>query len=201
MILLFYNTIGAITLKNYFIIHGFKGSNIENWFPWLKQKIDDSNNLCIIPQFPIDDKHHIYSEWKKILDIYNKEYELMNENTIIIGHSTGSICALKYILENKIHIQKLILVSGFNNYLSQDETDLHNKLNPTYYVDESQISKINDYVKEIVCIYGDNDPYIPQETLKHFASSIKAKEIIIHNGGHLNHEAGYDSFNEILKEI
>ena len=185
MILLFYNAIGAITLKNYFIIHGFKGSNIENWFPWLKQKIDDSNNLCIIPQFPI----------------YNKEYDLINENTIIIGHSTGSICALKYILENKIHIQKLILVSGFNNYLSQDETDLHNKLNPTYYVDENQISKINDYVKEIVCIYGDNDPYIPQETLKHFASSIKAKEIIIHNGGHLNHEAGYDSFNEILKEI
>ena len=127
-------------MKNYFIIHGFKGSNIENWFPWFKEKVDSQDCLCIIPQFPIDDKHHIYSEWKKIIDVYNKDFNLMNENTIIIGHSTGSICALKYILENKISIKK-------------------------------------------------------------FAKSINAKEVIIHNGGHLNEEAGYNSFPEILKEI
>ncbi len=52
---------------------------------------------------------------------------LMDENTIIIGHSTGSICALKYILENKISTKKLVLVSGFNNYLSPDKNDIHNK--------------------------------------------------------------------------
>ena len=188
-------------MKNYFIIHGFKGSNIENWFPWFKKQVDNRDCLCIIPQFPIDDKHHIYSEWKKIMDIYNKEFNLMDENTIIIGHSTGSICALKYILENKISIKKLILVSGFNNYLSPDENDIHNKLNPSYYVNDYEISKIKDYVKEIVCIYGDNDPYIPQDVLKKFAKSINAKEVIIDNGGHLNEEAGYNSFPELLKEI
>lgn len=188
-------------MKNYFIIHGFKGSNIENWFPWFKNKVDSQDCLCIIPQFPIDDKHHTYSEWKKIMDVYNKDFNLMDENTTIIGHSTGSICALKYILENKISIKKLILVSGFNNYLSPDENDIHNKLNPTYYVNDYEISKIKNYVKEIVCIYADDDPYIPQNVLKTFAKSINAKEIIIHNGGHLNEEAGYKSFPEILKEI
>lgn len=40
-------------MKNYFIIHGFMGSNIENWFPWFKQKVDAQNSLCTIPQFPI----------------------------------------------------------------------------------------------------------------------------------------------------
>lgn len=188
-------------MKNYFIIHGFKGSNIENWFPWLKEKIDNDNNLCIIPQFPIDIEHHIYSEWKKILDIYNKEYRLFNKNSVIIGHSTGSIFALKYILENKVNIEKLILVSGFNNYLSPDENDIHNKLNPTFYVDSKIISNINKYVDEVICIYGDNDPYIPQDVLHSFAKSISAKEIIIHRGGHLNSAAGYISFEEILKII
>lgn len=188
-------------MKNYFIVHGFKGSNIENWFPWLKKKIDSQDCLCIIPQFPIDKEHHIYSEWEKILDVYNKDFHLMNENTVIIGHSTGSICALKYILENKINIKKLILVSGFNNYLSSDKNDIHNKLNPSYYVNDNEISKIKNYVKEIVCIYGDNDPYIPQDVLKDFAKSINAKEVVIHNGGHLNEIAGYKTFPEILKEI
>ena len=104
-------------------------------------------------------------------------------------------------MENKINIKELILVSGFNNYLAPNESDIHNKLNPSYYVNDYEISKIKDYVKEIVCIYGDNDPYIPQNVLKQFAKSINAKEIIIHNGGHLNEAAGYKSFPEILKEI
>ena len=55
--------------------------------------------------------------------------------------------------------KKLILVSGFNNYLALDENDIHNKLNPSYYVSDNEISKIGDYV-------GDNDPYIPQDALK-----------------------------------
>lgn len=29
-------------MNNYFIIHGFMGSNIENWFPWLKEQIDNN---------------------------------------------------------------------------------------------------------------------------------------------------------------
>ena len=188
-------------MKNYYIIHGFMGSNIENWFPWFKEKIDDDNNLCIIPQFPIEIAHHTYNEWKKLLDVYYKDFKMINENSTIIGHSTGSICALKYILENKIKVEKLILVSGFNNYLSPDINDIHNKINPTYYVDEEKISHIKKYVDKIICIYGDNDPYIPQDVLHNFAKSIGAKEVIIHNGGHINLEAGYNSFQEILTEL
>ncbi len=50
-------------------------------------------------------------------------------------------------------------------------------------------------------MYGDNDSYIPQNVLKEFAKSLKAKEVIIDNDGHLNEEAGYNSFPELLKEI
>ena len=189
-------------MKNYFIIHGFMGSNIENWFPWLKKQIEKKKNkLCVIPQFPIEVEQHNYLSWKKLLDIYNYEYNMINENSVIIGHSTGSICALKYILETKTKIKKLILVSGFNNYYPNNEDELHRKLNPTYYVKEELIKKISKYVKEIVCIYGDNDPYITQDSLHGFSKSINAKEIIIHNGGHLNEVAGYTKFDEILNEI
>ena len=187
--------------KNYFIIHGFMGSNIENWFPWFKEKIDSDNCLCVIPQFPIQIEYHIYDEWKKLLDVYYKEYKMINEESVMIGHSTGSICILKYILENKIKIDKLILVSGFNNYLSPDRDDIHNKLNPTYYVSDDEIGEIKKYVNKILCIYGDNDAYIPQVVFHKFAKSIDAKEIIIKGGGHLNSNAGYNSFEEILKVI
>lgn len=177
------------------------GSNIENWFPWLKEKIDGQSKLCIVPQFPIELDYHTYNEWKKLLDVYNKSYKMIDENSVIIGHSTGSIFAVKYILENKIKIKKLILVSAFNNYLAQDNNDIHNKINPTYYVDDDVLQDITKYVNQIVCIYGDNDPYIPQTVLHRFAKEIGAKEIIVHNGGHLNAEAGYIELTEILDEV
>lgn len=37
-------------MKYIFISHGFMGSNIENWFPWFKNQIDDVNSQVIIPQ-------------------------------------------------------------------------------------------------------------------------------------------------------
>ena len=162
-------------MKNYYIIHGFMGSNIENWFPWFKEQIDYDNSLCVIPQFPIELDKHNYNEWKKLLDVYYKEFNMINDDSVIIGHSTGSICALKYVLDNKI--------------------------NPTYYVDENEIKEIKKYANEIICIYGDDDPYIPQDVFHKFAKSIDAKEVIIKNGGHLNTDSGYAEFTELLKYV
>lgn len=139
--------------------------------------------------------------WKKLLDLYNKEYKMFDEKTVLIGHSTGSICALKYILESKIKIDKLILVSGFNGFLAEDKEDIHNKINPTYYVTCEELSEIKKYANEIVCIYGDNDPYIPQEFFHDLAVKIGAKEVIIPRGGHLNSQSGYTTFEEILEFI
>ncbi len=184
-------------MKKYFIIHGFMGSNIENWFPWFKEQIDSEENLCVIPQFPIELEKHNYNEWKKLLDLY----AMIDSNSVIIGHSTGSICALKYILESKIKVNKLILISGFNNYLAPDKNDIHNVINSTYYVKENKVKEVRKYAKEIICIYGNDDPYIPQKTLHEFAKSIGAKEVIIDKGGHLNIDSGYTEFNKLLKYV
>ena len=187
-------------MKYYFINHGFMGSNIENWFPWFKENIDNEENLCIIPQYPIDKEHHFYSDWKKVLDAYNN-FEMINEESIIIGHSTGSSFSMKYLLENKIKVDKLVLVSGFNNYYAENEDDFHKKVNQTFYLENEELVKVKDYANEIICIYGDNDPYITQEALHNLVEVLDANEVIIHNGGHLNKAAGYTKFEEILKII
>lgn len=188
-------------MKYYYIIHGFMGSNIENWFPYFKEKVDSKDSLCIIPQFPISLEMHNYKEWKKLLDLYNYDYKMMDENSVIIGHSTGSISALKYILDSKVKIDKLILVSGFNNFFAEEKDDIHNKINLSYYVDGNSIKEIKNYVNEVICIYGDNDPYIPQEVFHDLSLAVGAKEVVIPNGGHLNKESGFISFEDILKYI
>ena len=187
-------------MRYIFINHGYMGSNIENWFPWFKNQVDSEDTLCIIPQYPIDKDRHFYDYWKKVLDVYNG-FKYINSNTIIIGHSSGCAFTIKYLIENNIKVDKLILVSGFNNYYSSDENDFHNTVNSTFYVSNEEISNIKELCNEIICIYGDDDPFIPQKVFSNLSTKLDAKSIIIHKGGHLNKDAGYDKFEEILKFI
>ena len=39
-------------------------------------------------------------------DVYYKEFNMISNDSIIIGNSTGNACTLKYALENKIKIDK-----------------------------------------------------------------------------------------------
>jgi len=184
-------------MKYIFINHGYMGNTEENWFPWFKKEVE-KNIKCIIPQYPIEKNKHFYDYWKDVLDTY---YKYINNNTIFIGHSSGCAFTIKYLIEKGVKIDKLILVSGFNNYYSSDEKDFHNVVNKTFYVKDEELDKLKRICNEIICIYGDNDPYIPQNVFKDLANKLEAKELIIHNGGHLNKEAEYDKFYEILKYI
>lgn len=105
------------------------------------------------------------------------------------------------MIKNNIKVDKLILVSGFNDYFSSDKNDFHNTVNKTFYVSEDELSNIKQLCNKIICIYGDDDPFIPQNVFSDLSAKLDAKSIIIHNGGHLNKDAGYDMFEEILKYI
>ena len=93
------------------------------------------------------------------------------------------------------------MVSGFNNYFSEDEDDFHKKVNKSFYMEDEELIKIRNLCDEIICIYGDNDPFIPQNIFHDLVLKLNAKEVIIKNGGHLNKNAGYEKFEEILKYI
>jgi len=183
-------------MKNYLIVHGSFGNPFINWFNWFHNDISKNENQVIIPQFPVGLDYQNYNNWKKLLDYY-KSTGLIDENTIFIGHSIGSIFIVKYLIENKLKSHKIILISGFNNY-TVDGGD-YDKVNSSFFLEN--ISGIKELASEIICIYGDNDPYVKQEALKEFANEIATKQVVIPDGGHLNSEFGYDSFNEILDYI
>ena len=183
-------------MTNYLVIHGSFGTPYSNWFPWLHQKLQEENKQITIPYFPYGKDFQNFENWSNLLDTYHKA-RIFSSDTVVIAHSIGCAFITKYILERRMIIGKLILVAPFNNY-SVDGGD-YDYVNKTFYSDNLELVK--DYVGEIVCIYSDNDPYVKQEVSKDFSEKVEAKEIIIPNGGHLNSESGYDSFEEILKEL
>lgn len=63
------------------------------------------------------------------------------------------------------------------------------------------LADIKKYCEDIICYYSENDPYVPYEYEKDFADTIATEQIMIKGGQHLNSEAGYTEFEELLEHI
>lgn len=179
-------------MNNYIILHGSFGSKDGNWFPWLKEKLEEKKLKVDVPQMPVGVGNQNFNNWSKEF----KKLDI-NENTIIIAHSIAPAFVCKYLINNKIKVKKLIFVCGFNNYLGIDSD--FDVVNEPMFLDN--LEDIKNYCNDIVCFYSDNDPYVPFVVEKSFADTISNKKFIIKNGGHINAESGYIKFEEILKFI
>ena len=122
---------------------------------------------------------------------------LINEDTVIIGHSIAPVFISKFLVENKIKVKKLIFVCGFNNYFGINEE--YDTVNGTMYFDNLQ--DVKQYANEIICFYSDNDPYVKYEAEKEFADTIGTENILIPKAGHINSESGYDTFEDIVNYL
>lgn len=178
--------------KHYIIIHGSFGSPKCNWFPWLKNELEEKGNIVDVPQMLTGVEVQDFDSWSMIL----KKLDI-DENTIIIAHSIACVFICKYLIVNEIKVKKLIFVSGFNDYLGIN-LDI-DTVNVPMYIDNYY--DVKKYCNNIICYYSDNDPYVEYKVEKEFADNVATKQYVIHNGGHLNEESGYLQFKEILKSL
>lgn len=179
-------------MKNYFIIHGSFGNSKEHYLPWLKKELEMQGDVICV-DFPIGVNVQSYDSWAKTLDKFKDK---INSETIFVARSIGPIFSIKYILENDLHIDKLISISGFNNY-SVDGGD-YDKVNESMFVND--LKQFKKHCKETICIISENDPYVKLSALKDFASVIANKTINIKNGGHFNADSGYGlKFDKLLR--
>ena len=179
--------------NNYLLLHGSFSSPFSNWIPWLRSELEKNNNEVYTPDFPTGVGYQNYDNWSKLLKVY-LDAGIVNENTIIYAHSIAPVFISKFLVENKIKVKRLIFVCGFNNYLGIDEE--YDSVNKSMYF--TNLKDIKKYCDDIICYYSDNDPYVKYEVEKEFADTISTKQYCIHNGGHLNAEANYLTFKELL---
>lgn len=182
-------------VNNYFIIHGSYGNPYKNWIPWLKKELALRKFNCMVPCFSTPYKQD-YESWSKILKSY---YEIgyINETTTIIAHSLGSVFIVKFLIENKIKIKKLITVCGFNNLIFDKDMYLYE----SFYIDDEKLNDLKLYTDERISFYSDNDEYIPEKEATYFADKIDALKILVSGANHFSEKSGYKEFKEILKYL
>ena len=120
-----------------------------------------------------------------------KEHVRVGENDVIVGWSSGAVAAMRYAEENKILGSVLV---------SPCYTDLGDEFEKQsgYYDKPWQWDKIRANQNKIALIWGDDDPYIPQEEFTFIAQHLDPAQIKIAGGGHFIEQ---DQFPELLEYI
>lgn len=171
--------------KTALIIHGIEGHAGVHWQGWLHDELVERDYKVLMPNLPHSD-HPDRAEWHKT--IKKEVRDAAFSNLIIVGHSLGVPTALDLIESEKKKAKALISVSGFGR-------DYGAELN-SYFLRERDIDfeAVSELIDKAFVVYGDDDPYVPQEILKDLADKLGVEPIIIKKGGHLNTNSGYKKF-------
>ena len=145
-----------------FIIHGAYGNSKENWFPWLKEKLEEERHEIIVPDFPTPENQSIDS-WLYIFDKYLSE---IDNNIILIGHSLGPAFILSILEKIKTKVKASIFVSAFIGNIGIDDFD---KINDTFVNKDFNFNKIKNNCSKFILISSDNDPYVPKNKIDELA--------------------------------
>jgi uncharacterized protein len=131
-------------------IHGNGGGSVnDHWFPWLKLELEKIGLLVISRNFP-DSQLSRQSVWLPFI----KNELTADKNTIIVGHSSGAIAAMRYAEQNPIYASVLV-GAGYT-----DGGDSNEKLSG-YYDHPWNWPAIMNNQKWIIQFHSLDDPYIP----------------------------------------
>ncbi len=81
----------------------------DHWFPYLKEEFENRGIEVISREFP-DSYIARQNKWLPFIEALGAD-----ENTVLIGHSSGAIAAMRYAEKHKI--LGSVLVSGYHTHL------------------------------------------------------------------------------------
>jgi predicted alpha/beta hydrolase family esterase len=176
------------------IIHGCPPSkdNVlpkeKRWMNWLEKELKKKDLRAVAPDMPTP-WAPVYTEWKCVF-----EKLPVTEMSCLVGHSCGAAFLVRWLLETKHHVRKLILVAPAKTPETHGDTrqDLYKFKLP------SDASSIAD---EIVLFISNDFPH-HMKSFELYKNALKPRIITLKNKGHfLIFTMGTIEFPELLEEI
>lgn len=180
---------------NVFIFHGTEGYPEENWFPWMKEKLEAEGCKVTVPQFPsppvVPAK---MAEWFDVLRTYEKE---ITEDTILIGHSLGGLFLLRFLEKINYPIKAAVFVGtpiGVKPILNWDRDS-------AFCGFEFNWDNIKNKAKNFIVFQSDTDPYVGLGNGQELAKHLGVELSFVSDAGHFNKKAGYTAFTDLLEKL
>ncbi|XP_050950688.1 putative hydrolase RBBP9 isoform X2 [Labeo rohita] len=157
-----------------------------NWYGWTKKQINEIPDLsCALKKMP-DPVTARESIWLPFM----KEDLECDEETLIIGHSSGAAAAMRYAEKHKVFA--IILVGAYTSDLGNE-----NERESGYFNRAWEWEKIRTNVKHIIQFGSTDDPFLPWEEQQEVADGLKADLQKYSDRGHFQDTA----FPELIDAI
>ena len=177
---------------NFVTVHGigFNFTEPETFGPYIVSNLENLGPVYNC-KFPLGDQIK-YDIWESVLEkaISSGEVEL-NEKTIVIAHSLGTMFFPKFIAKHNIKVFGLIAIAGgfYPGYKGPTDDFM-----PT--TDEMAYAKNNIKVKHF--IYSNNDRYFLPEIQQNYLNAIDAEPHFIPGKGHFGRTEKITSIPEVI---
>ena len=163
------------------------GKTDENFFPYLKYELGKLGCQVIAAVWP-DPELARRSFWIPFLESLGAD-----SNTIIIGHSSGAIAAMKYAETHKLFGS--ILISPYASDLGLESEKVSG-----YFDDQWQWNSIKNNQKFIIQFSSPSDPHIPIEESRAVAKFLDAEYHELEDRGHFYPLEEFPEVVEALKK-
>ena len=171
------------------LIHGNGNSKpTDNWLPYLKRELEKIGIKVEAPQFP-DTELARSCYWLPFLDKLKAD-----ENTIIVGHSSGAIAAMRYAETHRILGSALI-----GAYYTDLEIEAE-KLSG-YFDTPWNWEAIQQNQRWIIQFAGANDPWIPIREAHVIRDLLQTDYYESPDQGHFGGDYYKETFPELLEAI
>jgi len=172
------------------IIHGYQGTAMGGWRPWLKRELEAKGFEVSVPTMPTPDAPRL-DEWVATI-----ESEAAGKNCILVGHSLGCTAILRYLEHVKKKVSGAVLVAGFAERLGDEFEAIEN------FVDAPlDFARVRKNCGRMVAIFSDNDPYVPLSQEKLFREKLDAVTVVLHARGHFSSSEGTTELPEALEAV
>ncbi len=179
---------GMPSREDYFSEKNDSQSN-SHWLPWLQQQLNIHGILSQTPEMP-EPYAPDYEKWKSIFEQF-----ILDEETILVGHSCSGGFIVKYLSEHTVKVNKVILVAPWINTKREDNITMFDTLK----IDEDLTLKTNG----VTIFSSSNDDVAIKNSIDTLVASIKNIKVVeFKNYGHFCYaDMGIRSFPELLEEI
>lgn len=165
-------------MKNAIILHGTSNNSQGNWFPWLKEELENAGWQVYVPDLPHADVPNSkrYNEFLRSQEAFH-----VDNDTVLIGHSSGALAVMGILQElpEEVVVSHAVLVSAFTTDLGWDSLK---EIAATPF----DYEKIKNHARKITMLNGEKDPYIPQDEPKELANKLDAELITLIDQGHFS---------------
>jgi len=176
-------------VKIIFIPGNGNSTTADNWFPSIKTEFEAKGIEVIAAEFP-DPALARRSYWIPFI----KNELKADENTILIGHSSGALAAMRFAEENKI-LGSVLVGTCYTDLGIESE-----KLSG-YYDEPWQYSKIKNNQKWVILFASSDDPWIPINEPRYVHEKLDCEYHEYNDQGHFGGDYFKPDFPELVTAI